>query len=56
MYLTKEIKKISSKNTVKGKTIPSAEGQIALFTHRINHLTEYLKKIEKTNTERWLKW
>ena len=25
----------------------STEGQIALFTHRIKHLTEHLKKIVK---------
>ena len=25
----------------------TAEGQIALFTHRINHLTEHLKKNRK---------
>jgi small subunit ribosomal protein S15 len=27
----------------------SAEGQIALFTERINHLTNYLKKNKKDN-------
>jgi len=33
----------------------SAEGQIALFTERINHLTEHLKKNRKDyNTERSL--
>ena len=33
----------------------SAEGQIALFTKRINHLTEHLKKNRKDfNTERSL--
>jgi len=33
----------------------SAEGQIALFTHRITHLTEHLKKNRKDyNTERSL--
>ena len=33
----------------------SAEGQIALFTTRINHLTEHLKKNRKDfNTERSL--
>lgn len=34
----------------------SAESQIALFTFRINHLTEHLKKNQKDfNTERSLK-
>jgi len=33
----------------------SAEGQIALFTHRIEHLTKHLKKNHKDyNTERSL--
>jgi len=33
----------------------SAEGQIALFTHRIEHLTQHLKKNRKDyNTERSL--
>ncbi|PHO00968.1 30S ribosomal protein S15 [Rhodobacteraceae bacterium 4F10] len=33
----------------------TAEGQIALFTHRINHLTEHLKRNRKDfNTERSL--
>ena len=33
----------------------SAEGQIALFTHRINHLTQHLKNNRKDfNTERSL--
>ena len=37
------------------KDTGSAEGQIALFTYRINHLTEHLKKNRKDyNTERSL--
>ncbi|MGB2226217.1 MAG: 30S ribosomal protein S15, partial [Polaribacter sp.] len=40
MYLTKEIKENIFEKHGKGKTdTGSAEGQIALFTHRINHLT-----------------
>ncbi|WP_020528913.1 30S ribosomal protein S15 [Flexithrix dorotheae] len=30
----------------------SAESQIALFTHRINHLTEHLKSNKKDNSTR----
>jgi small subunit ribosomal protein S15 len=45
MYLTKEIKEEifaqHGEKTNTGKT----EGQIALFTFRITHLTEHLKKI-----------
>ena len=38
MYLTKEIKKeIFTKHGKDAKDTGSAEGQIALFTHRINH-------------------
>lgn len=46
MYLTKEIKEeIFAKHGGKAENTGSAEGQIALFTHRISHLTEHLKKI-----------
>jgi small subunit ribosomal protein S15 len=53
MYLTKEVKENLSKNTVKDEKddTGSTEGQIALFTHRINHLTEHLKKIVKILTQ-----
>ena len=52
MYLTKEKKEEISQNTVKAKNdTGSAEGQIALFTYRINHLTEHLKKIVKIITQ-----
>ena len=45
-----------SKNTVKSeKDSGSAEGQIALFTYRIEHLTKHSKKNHKDyNTERSL--
>ena len=56
MYLTKEKK--ADIFTEHGKTATntgSAEGQIALFTFRINHLTGHLKKNHKDfNTERSL--
>ncbi len=56
MYLTKEIKaEIFEKHGGKKENTGSTEGQIALFTHRINHLTEHLKKNHKDyNTERSL--
>ncbi len=56
MYLTKEAKeKIFKKHGKNAKNTGSAEGQIALFTHRIDHLTEHLKKNRKDyNTERAL--
>ena len=56
MYLTKEIKEeIFTKHGKGAKDTGSAEGQIALFTHRINHLTEHLKQNRKDfNTERSL--
>ena len=56
MYLTKEVKEsIFEKHGSSKTNTGSAEGQIALFTHRINHLTEHLKKNRKDyNTERSL--
>lgn len=56
MYLTKENKKEIFKEHGKSEIdTGSAEGQIALFTKRINHLTEHLKKNRKDyNTERSL--
>ncbi|SDB66315.1 SSU ribosomal protein S15P [Flavobacteriaceae bacterium MAR_2010_188] len=56
MYLTKEKKsEIFEKYGEDKNNTGSAEGQIALFTHRINHLTEHLKKNRKDyNTERSL--
>ena len=48
MYLTKENKKEIFKEHGKSESdTGSAEGQIALFTKRINHLTEHLKKNRK---------
>ncbi|MEZ4875607.1 MAG: 30S ribosomal protein S15 [Flavobacteriaceae bacterium] len=56
MYLTQETKKeIFKKHGKSEKDTGSAEGQIALFTHRIDHLTQHLKKNHKDfNTERSL--
>ncbi|MEO0528610.1 MAG: 30S ribosomal protein S15 [Bacteroidota bacterium] len=56
MYLTKEVKaEIFKKHGQSEKDTGSTEGQIALFTHRINHLTEHLKKNRQDfNTERSL--
>ncbi len=56
MYLTTEKKQeIFKKHGKSEKDTGSSEGQIALFTHRINHLTEHLKKNRKDfNTERSL--
>ena len=56
MYLSKENKKeIFKKHGKSDSDTGSAEGQIALFTARINHLTEHLKKNKKDfNTERSL--
>ena len=56
MYLTKEIKKKIFKNFGKSdKDTGSAESQIALFSHRINHLSSHLKENKKDfNTERSL--
>jgi small subunit ribosomal protein S15 len=48
MYLTTEIKKdIFRTFGKKESNTGSAESQIALFTHRINHLTEHLKTSKK---------
>ena len=48
MYLSKEAKADIFAKHGKGATdTGSAEGQIALFSTRINHLTEHLKKNRK---------
>ena len=50
MYLTTESKKeifASKGNSRKAEDTGSAESQIALFTHRINHLTGHLKDHKK---------
>ena len=56
MYLTAEKKQEIFKKYGKSETnTGSAEGQIALFTYRINHLTEHLKVNKKDhNTQRAL--
>ncbi|NCT09969.1 MAG: 30S ribosomal protein S15 [Flavobacteriia bacterium] len=56
MYLTKEVKESIFEKHGKSKSdTGSTEGQVALFTHRINHLTEHLKANRKDfNTERSL--
>ncbi|MEM9077010.1 MAG: 30S ribosomal protein S15 [Bacteroidota bacterium] len=48
MYLSKEVKSdIFKKHGGSEKNTGSTEGQIALFTYRINHLTQHLKKNHK---------
>jgi len=48
MYLNTEVKKeIFKKHGGAETNTGSAEGQVALFTYRIAHLTEHLKKNRK---------
>ena len=48
MYLNKDVKEgIFKKHGKSEKDTGSSEGQIALFTYRISHLTEHLKKNRK---------
>ncbi|HTO38573.1 MAG TPA: 30S ribosomal protein S15 [Brumimicrobium sp.] len=56
MYLTPEVKKdIFKKHGKSENDTGSTEGQIALFTYRISHLTEHLKLNRKDyNTQRAL--
>ena len=56
MYLTKKIREdIFKDNGSSEKDTGSTEGQIALFTTKINHLTKHLKDNKKDfNTERSL--
>ena len=56
MYLAPEKKEeIFAKYAGSNKNTGSAEGQIALFSYRISHLTEHLKKNRHDfNTERSL--
>jgi len=56
MYLTSEIKKeIFKKHGKSENDTGSPEGQIALFTYRINHLTKHLQNNRKDySTERAL--
>ena len=53
MYLSKEAKaEIFKKHGGSEGNTGSTEGQIALFTYRINHLTQHLKRNHKDfNTE-----
>ena len=56
MYLTAEKKREIFKEHGKSDSdTGSPEGQIALFTHRINHLTQHLRENKKdTGTEKRL--
>ena len=56
MYLTTDTKKeIFAKHGKSDSDTGSAEGQIALFTYRINHLSQHLKANRHDfNTERSL--
>lgn len=48
MYLTSEVKKgFAKKHGKSDKDSGSPEVQIALFTHRINHLTGHLQRLKK---------
>ena len=48
MYLNTEVKKeIFAKHGGSDTNTGSTEGQVALFTYRISHLTEHLKKNRK---------
>ncbi|MCK3685781.1 30S ribosomal protein S15 [Maribellus sp. YY47] len=53
MYLTSEKKQeFFAQHGKDAKDTGSAEGQIALFSYRINHLTEHLKKNKKDHSTR----
>ena len=53
MYLTSEIKKeIFAQHGKDEKDTGSTEGQIALYTYRINHLTNHLKENSKDHNTR----
>tara|TARA_B100002051_G_C16387690_1_gene463649 strand:+ start:73 stop:342 length:270 start_codon:yes stop_codon:yes gene_type:complete len=53
MYLAKENKeKLFEKNGKSKTDTGSAESQIALFTYRINHLTDHLKGNKKDHSSR----
>ena len=56
MYISREVKEnIFKKHGKSEKDTGSTEGQIALFTHRIQHLSGHLKTNQKDyNTERSL--
>ncbi len=53
MYLTSEKKQeLFAQHGKTATDTGSAEGQIALFTFRINHLTEHLKQNKKDHSTR----
>jgi small subunit ribosomal protein S15 len=53
MYLTTDVKKeIFTKHGKNEQDTGSVEGQVALFTYRINHLTEHLKVFKKDHSTR----
>ena len=53
MYLTTEKKKeIFTQHGKNDQDTGRPEGQVALFTFRINHLTEHLKKNQKDHSTR----
>ena len=53
MYLTTEKKaELFAQHGKNATDTGSAEGQIALFTYRINHLTEHLKQNKKDHSTR----
>lgn len=53
MYLTSEKKtELFAKHGKSATDTGSTEGQIALFTYRINHLTEHLKQNKKDHSTR----
>jgi small subunit ribosomal protein S15 len=53
MYLTTEKKsELFAQHGKSAADTGSAEGQIALFTFRINHLTEHLKQNKKDHSTR----
>ena len=56
MYISKQVvENIFKKHGKSEKDTGSSEGQIALFTHRIEHLSNHLKSNRKDfNTERSL--
>lgn len=56
MYLTAEVKKeIFKKHGGNETNTGSSESQVALFSHRISHMTEHLKSNKKDfNTQRAL--
>ena len=54
MYLSPEKKQeiFETKGKAKSKIDTASESQIALFTYRINYLTEHLKKNKKDHSTR----